>query len=48
MLRTVPIALDQILQETRHWPPERVGQLVGRLTEDLHAKRRPAYWAKRL
>ena len=33
----MPITLDQIVQETRHWPPEKVGELVGRLTEDLHA-----------
>jgi putative addiction module component (TIGR02574 family) len=32
----MPITLDQIVEETRHWPPERVGELVGRLTEDLH------------
>jgi putative addiction module component (TIGR02574 family) len=37
MMSTVPITLDQILEETRHWPPEKVGELVGRLTEDLHA-----------
>ena len=29
--------LDQIVEETRSWPQEQVGQLVGRLTEDLHA-----------
>ena len=33
----MPITLDQIVEETRHWPPERVGELVGRLTKDLHA-----------
>ena len=33
----MPITLDQIVEETRHWPPEKVGELVGRLTEDLHA-----------
>ena len=33
----MPITLDQIVEETRHWPPERVGELVGRLTEDMHA-----------
>jgi len=33
----MPITLDEIVEETRHWPPERVGELVGRLTEDLHA-----------
>ncbi len=30
------ITLQQIVEETRHWPPEQVGELVGRLTEDLH------------
>ena len=33
----VPITLDQIVEETRQWPPEKVGELVGRLTEGLHA-----------
>ena len=33
----MPITLQQIVEETRHWPPEKVGELVGRLTEDLHA-----------
>jgi putative addiction module component (TIGR02574 family) len=33
----MPITLDQIVEETRHWPPEKVGELVGRLTKDLHA-----------
>jgi putative addiction module component (TIGR02574 family) len=36
MLKTVPLTLEQIVEETRHWPPEKVGELVGRLTEDLH------------
>lgn len=31
------MTLDQIVEETRQWPPEKVGELVGRLTEDLHA-----------
>jgi putative addiction module component (TIGR02574 family) len=31
------MTLDQIVEKTQHWPPERVGDLVGRLTEDLHA-----------
>ena len=30
------MTLEQIVEETRHWPPEKVGELVGRLTEDLH------------
>jgi putative addiction module component (TIGR02574 family) len=33
----VPITLEQIVEETRSWPPEKVGELVGRLTHDLHA-----------
>ncbi len=33
----MPMTLDQIVAETRSWPPEQVGELVGRLTEDLHA-----------
>jgi putative addiction module component (TIGR02574 family) len=32
----MPITLDEIVEETRHWPPEKVGELVGRLTEDLN------------
>ena len=31
------ITLDEIVEETKHWRPERVGELVDRLTEDLHA-----------
>ena len=31
------LTLDQILEETRNWPPEKVGELVDRLTADLHA-----------
>ena len=37
MLITVPMTLEQIVEEARHWPPEKVGELVGRLSEDLHA-----------
>lgn len=33
----MPITLDEIVEETKNWPPERVGELVDRLTEDLHA-----------
>jgi putative addiction module component (TIGR02574 family) len=33
----VPLTLEQIVEEIRHWPPEKVGELVGRLTEDLHS-----------
>ena len=36
MIESVPITLEQIVEEARHWPPEKVGELVGRLTEDLH------------
>ena len=31
------MTLEQIVEETRHWQPEKVGELVGRLSEDLHA-----------
>ena len=37
MMSTVPLTLEQIVEETRHWPPEKVGELVGRLTAELHA-----------
>jgi putative addiction module component (TIGR02574 family) len=37
MLNTVPMTVDQIVEEARRWPPEKVGELVGRLTEDLHS-----------
>jgi hypothetical protein len=30
----MPMTLEQIVEETRQWPPEKVGELVGRLTED--------------
>lgn len=32
----MPITLDEIVEETKNWPLERVGELVDRLTEDLH------------
>ncbi len=31
------LTLEQIVEETRGWPPEKVGELVGRLTNDIHA-----------
>ena len=34
----VPMTLDQIVEEARSWPPEKVDELVGRLTETLHAE----------
>lgn len=30
------ITLDQIVEEARHWPAEKVSELVDRLTGDLH------------
>ena len=30
------MTLEQIVEETRHWPPEKVGELLGRLAEELH------------
>jgi putative addiction module component (TIGR02574 family) len=32
----VPLTPEQIVEEAGHWPPEKVGELVGRLTDDLH------------
>lgn len=32
----MPITLEQIVEETRHWPPEKVELLVEHLTGDLH------------
>jgi putative addiction module component (TIGR02574 family) len=31
------LTVEQIVEETRRWPPEQIGELVGRLTDDLHA-----------
>lgn len=31
------MTLDQIVEEVRHWPPEKVGELVSRLSGDMHA-----------
>jgi putative addiction module component (TIGR02574 family) len=36
MISIVALTLEQIVEEARHWPPEKVGELVGRLTEGLH------------
>jgi putative addiction module component (TIGR02574 family) len=33
----MPMTLEEIVEETKHWPPEQVGELVDRLTEDLHS-----------
>jgi putative addiction module component (TIGR02574 family) len=30
------MTLDQIVEEVRQWPPEKVGKLLGRLAGDLH------------
>ena len=30
------MTVEQIVEETRHWSPEKLGELVGRLSEDLH------------
>jgi putative addiction module component (TIGR02574 family) len=31
------MTLDEIVEATRQWPPEKVGELVERLSGDLHA-----------
>jgi putative addiction module component (TIGR02574 family) len=36
MFWPMPLTVEQIVAEARHWPPEKVGELVGRLTGDLH------------
>jgi putative addiction module component (TIGR02574 family) len=36
MVSPVPITLEQIVAEARHWPPEKLGELVDRLNEELH------------
>lgn len=36
MLSIVAFTLEQILEETRHWPAQKIEELVDRLTEDLH------------
>ncbi len=35
--KPVPLTLDQIVEEARHWPPEKVGELVDRLTQEFHS-----------
>ena len=37
IINIVPMTLEQIVEETRQWPPEKLGELVGRLSKDLHA-----------
>lgn len=32
----MPITLEEIVAEAGQWPPEQIGELVGRLTEKLH------------
>jgi len=36
MRHSMPLTVEQIVEETRHWPPEKVGELVSRLAEHLH------------
>ncbi len=31
------MTLEQIVEETRHWPCEKVSELMARLSEDLHS-----------
>lgn len=44
MMVPMPMTLDQIVDETRNWPPEKVGELVGRLTEGLADPEVDAAW----
>ena len=36
MLRPMPMTLDQVVTETRQWPPGQVAEQVDRLTTELH------------
>ena len=33
----VPMTLEQIVEEARHWPPEKLSELVHRLADELRA-----------
>ncbi len=35
MNSTVPTTVYQVIEEARHWPPGKLGGLMGRLTEEL-------------
>lgn len=37
----MPMTLDQIVEEVRHWPPEQLTELVDRLAETIHASPSP-------
>jgi hypothetical protein len=32
----MPLTVEQIVQETRHWPPARLAELVDSLSVELH------------
>ena len=32
----MPLTLEQIVEETRHWPPARLAELVDNLSVELH------------
>jgi hypothetical protein len=34
--KLMPLTLEQIVEETRHWPPARLAELVDSLTLELH------------
>lgn len=36
MITMVPLKLEQIVEEARHWSPEKLAQLVDRLSEELY------------
>jgi putative addiction module component (TIGR02574 family) len=33
----MPLTVEQIVEEARRWAPEKVAELVSRLTQDLHS-----------
>ena len=38
----MPMTLDQIVEEARHWPCEQVAELVDHLTLELHQRTDPS------
>jgi hypothetical protein len=38
MLRTVPMSIDQIVEETRHWPDQLVAELIDRISLAKHGR----------
>jgi hypothetical protein len=37
----MPLTVEQIVEETRHWPPARLAELVDSLSDELHRGNAP-------